>query len=94
MAALCSAAAARLQAAAPVGGVLIEATTYALVCDFVDAELVAPRELKGKSRPVSAYLVTGVRACVSGRPVRRAARMVGREPEVALDVSASMDTPG
>jgi class 3 adenylate cyclase len=76
--------AARLQAAAPVGGVLAGETTHALVREFVHAEPVAPLELKGKAELVSAYVVTSARPGVLGRPVRWATGMVGREAEERL----------
>ena len=63
--------AARLQAAAPVGGVLVGERTRALVGD--DAPLAALPELrvKGKAQPVEAYLLT--------LPVPRAAPRSGAD---------------
>jgi len=71
--------AARLEQAAASGEVLIGAETYALVRDAVDAELLAPLEVKGKSSALTAYRVRGL----SGMPERRnAAPMVGRTYEL------------
>src|SRR4051812_34378175 len=47
--------AARLEQAAEAGEILLGATTYALVRDGVDAELLPPLEAKGKSQPLTAY---------------------------------------
>jgi class 3 adenylate cyclase len=52
--------AARLEQAAPNGEILIGAETRALVRDAIRAEVQAPLELKGKSRPVDAYRVVEV----------------------------------
>src|SRR5215471_12891812 len=52
--------AARLEQAAPAGEVLIGETTFRLVKDAVTVEPVEPLELKGKSKPVRAYQLTGV----------------------------------
>ena len=69
--------AARLQAAAPVGGVLVGERTRELVGD--DAPLAPTPELrvKGKSQPVEAYLLTlpvprpAPRSGADGTPHRR-----------------------
>lgn len=52
--------AARLEQAAPEGDVLIGETTFRLVKDAVTVEQVEPLQLKGKSRRVRAYRLTGV----------------------------------
>ena len=52
--------AARLEQAATPGEVLIGEATYALVRDAVDAQLLPPIEAKGKSEPVTAYLLRGL----------------------------------
>jgi class 3 adenylate cyclase/tetratricopeptide (TPR) repeat protein len=73
--------AARLEAAAEPGEVLIGQPTLALVRDAVDVGPVQPLELKGKAEPVPAYRLISVRDA----PERRhAARFVGRERELAL----------
>jgi class 3 adenylate cyclase len=50
--------AARLQAAAPVGGVLVGERTRALVGDDAPLAAVPELQVKGKARPVEAYLLT------------------------------------
>ena len=52
--------AARLEQAAPGGEVLIGETTFRLVKDAITVEPMEPLELKGKSKPVRAYQLTGV----------------------------------
>jgi class 3 adenylate cyclase/tetratricopeptide (TPR) repeat protein len=52
--------AARLEQAAPGGEILIGETTFRLVKDAVTVEPMKPLELKGKSKPVRAYRLTGV----------------------------------
>jgi class 3 adenylate cyclase len=54
--------AARLQAAAPESGILIDETTYRATTGAVDAEPVEPVTAKGKSDPVPAWSVRGARA--------------------------------
>jgi len=73
--------AARLEAAAEPGEVLIGQPTLALVREAVEVGPVQPLQLKGKAEPVPAYrLVT-----VHDAPERRhAARFVGRERELEL----------
>jgi class 3 adenylate cyclase len=73
--------AARLEQAAEPGEVLIGMQTHALVREVVDAELLSPLSVKGKSEPLTAYRLRAV----TGGPVRRdAAPMVGRSPELEL----------
>jgi predicted ATPase len=75
--------AARLEQAAPSGGILIGELTYQLVRDAADVEEVEPLTLKGKAEPVPAYRLLGVR---SGEAFarRQDTPMVGREQEMAL----------
>ena len=54
--------AARLQAAAPPGRVLLGEETSLAVAEMVELEVVEPIQLKGKARPVNACLVTSFRA--------------------------------
>jgi len=78
--------AARMQAAAPPGGVMITAATYRFVAPLVDATDVGPLELKGKAEPVRAYHVTGLRAgAVSTRGLGTEVRsaMIGRDAQLA-----------
>jgi class 3 adenylate cyclase/tetratricopeptide (TPR) repeat protein len=73
--------AARLEAAATLGEVLLGEPTLALVRDAVDVEPVEPLELKGKSEPVPAYRLIRVRDI----PERlHESRFVGRAHELAL----------
>ncbi len=72
--------AARLEAAAQPGEVLIGQPTLALVRDAAEVEPLEPLELKGKAKPVPAYRLLRVRAA----PERRhAALFVGRQHELA-----------
>jgi class 3 adenylate cyclase len=72
--------AARLEAAAQPGEVLIGEPTLALVHDAVEVGPVRMLELKGKSQPVPAYLLLNARSA----PERQhAARFVGRQRELA-----------
>jgi class 3 adenylate cyclase/tetratricopeptide (TPR) repeat protein len=72
--------AARLEQAAPVGGVLIGESTYRLVRHAVTVEAIEPLVAKGKSEPLTAYrLVT-----VTGSIARHSSPLVGRGPELEL----------
>ena len=72
--------AARLEAAAPPGDVLIGQPTFVLVGDAAVVEAIDPLELKGKSEPVPAFRLVQVRDA----PERRHdARFIGRERELA-----------
>src|SRR5438067_8709322 len=55
-------AAARVQAAARPGGVLITAATYRFVSPLVEAVDVGQLELKGKTEAVQAYEISGLKA--------------------------------
>ncbi len=79
--------AARLEQGAGVGEVLVGESTYQLVRDAVDAELVPPIEAKGKSEPVTAYRL---RSLTGGAAYERRldAPLVGRERERRLLVDA------
>jgi predicted ATPase/class 3 adenylate cyclase len=74
--------AARLEQAAGAQEILLGDLTYRLVRDYVDVEPVEPLELKGKSEPVPAYRLLGVRSDAE-RPRRLDAPMIGRDSEVA-----------
>jgi class 3 adenylate cyclase len=54
--------AARLQALAPPGGVLVGDATRALCSDAVVAEALAPAQLRGREQLEQVWLVTGVDA--------------------------------
>jgi len=73
--------AARLEQAAGEQEVLLGDLTYRLVRDYVEVEEVEPLELKGKSEPVPAYRLVGVREDAE-RPRRLDAPMVGRDREL------------
>ncbi len=77
--------AARMQAAAPPGGVMITAATHRFVAPLVDAIDAGPLELKGKAEAVHCFQVTGLkRGAVStrglGDDVHSA--MIGRDEQL------------
>ncbi len=76
--------AARLEAAAAPGEILLGADTYALVRSAVLTEVMEPLSLKGKAEPVSAWRLTGVSDTV-GRHARPSdAPLVGRRRPLRL----------
>ena len=78
--------AARMQAAAPAGGVLITAATYKFIAPLVDATDAGALELKGKTETVRGYQVTGLRAgAVSARGLGTEVHsaMIGRDAQLA-----------
>jgi class 3 adenylate cyclase/tetratricopeptide (TPR) repeat protein len=76
--------AARLEQAAAPGEILVGDTTHALVRDAVDADPAEPLALKGKSDPVAAWRLHGVRAGAAGHARRLDSPMVGRERQRRL----------
>ncbi len=74
--------AARLEQVAQPDTVYLGDLTYRLVRDAVDAEAVAPLELKGKAQGVPAWRLRAVRG-LEGNLRRSDTPMVGREPELA-----------
>ena len=73
--------AARLEQAAGTNEVLIGPLTRELVAHVTELEAVEPLELKGKSEPMPAFRLMGVRtSAVGGAP---AAPLVGRDEELA-----------
>jgi class 3 adenylate cyclase/tetratricopeptide (TPR) repeat protein len=74
--------AARLEQAAAPGDVLLGAATYAAVADLVYAETAPPVDAKGKSEPLAAYRLVGLRPDVPAftRPI--ATPFVGRRDEL------------
>ncbi len=80
--------AARLEQAAAPGDVLLGAATYAAVADLVHAEPAPPVDAKGKSEPLVAYRLVGLRPDVPAftRPI--ASPFVGRRDELAALRSA------
>jgi class 3 adenylate cyclase len=75
--------AARLEQSAAPGDVLIGESTYRLVRDAVEVELVAPLAVKGKAAPVTAYRLLAVSDDPDRRP-RISSPLVGRERELEL----------
>jgi len=76
--------AARLEQTAAPNEILLGALTHSLVPDAVEAERVEPLELKGKSRPVEAYLLRSVRVDVPAFTRRIDAPFVARTRELAM----------
>jgi class 3 adenylate cyclase/tetratricopeptide (TPR) repeat protein len=78
--------AARLQAAAPVNGILIAHSTFRHVRGVFDVQEVSPLDLKGKSDPVRAYVVERAKPRSFRSPTRGVegveTSMVGREAEL------------
>ena len=91
--------AARLEAAAPPGGVVLGETTFCLAGRAFDCEEVAPVAAKGKSAPVAAWLATAPRARVGTVADRdHLTPLVDREVELAFlrarfDKAAAADSP-
>ena len=75
--------AARLEARAQPGEIVIGAATYRLVRDAITAEELPPLELKGKSQPVSAFRVVDVAPDTPGLLRRFESPIVGRSLELA-----------
>ncbi len=78
--------AARLQAAAAPGQVLLSAPTLQLVRDAVAVTDVGPLQLKGKGEPVPAFSLLGVRPASAGQVRRRrfSTRLIGRGRQLSL----------
>ena len=74
--------AARLEAAADPGEILIGDETYRLVRDAVEAEPVEPLSLKGKAEPVLAHRLLEVVSESDRRAARSLSTMVGRDREL------------
>ena len=77
--------AARMQAAAPPGGVLVTAATYKFIAPLVEATDAGRLELKGKAEAVHAYQVTALkRGAVSARGLGTEvhSEMIGRDAEL------------
>ena len=75
--------AARLEARAQPGEIVIGAATHRLVRDAITAEELPPLELKGKSQPVSAFRVVDVAPDAPGLLRRFESPIVGRSLELA-----------
>ena len=82
-------AAARLQSAAPLNGVLVGAQTHRATADVFDYREVEPFVVKGKREPVLAWEAVQARARFGVDLTRRATtRLVGRTRELDFLVSA------
>jgi class 3 adenylate cyclase len=75
--------AARLQASAPIGAVLVGEETHRSTRLLVDYDEVEPLSVKGKREPVRAWLALRASA-VPGERLPRGAQMVGRDQELAV----------
>lgn len=76
--------AARLQGAAKAGDVLIGERTERITRGHLDIRSMDPLALKGKSAPVSAYRVEGLRAARPRQLGRATRAFVGREAELEI----------
>jgi class 3 adenylate cyclase/tetratricopeptide (TPR) repeat protein len=80
--------AARLEQAAPSGGVLVGESTHRLVRDAVISEPVEPLTVKGKSQALAAFRLLQVKPAVEGVSRRLDAPLVGRDEEMAALMEA------
>jgi class 3 adenylate cyclase/tetratricopeptide (TPR) repeat protein len=80
--------AARLESAAPAGGVLIAANTLELVRGLFEVETQRPVQAKGFDQPVMNYLVTSRLAALAHDPTRTLTPMVNRVEELELLTTA------
>ena len=77
--------AARLEAAAGAGEVLLGEATYRLVRDLVEAEDVSTLVVKGKTEPLSAFRLLGVHSAAVGQRRRRySGPLVGRDRQLRM----------
>lgn len=78
--------AARLQAVAAPGSIVVGPTVYALTKGAIDYRRLAPLRLKGKADPVPAFVALRATAQPAQHPdrLRLEARLVGRDLEVEL----------
>lgn len=74
--------AARLQAAAPVNGVLVGETTYRATSDAIDYRPAGPVEAKGKAEPIRVWEALEARARVGLEAVATRVPLVGRTREL------------
>jgi tetratricopeptide (TPR) repeat protein len=81
--------AARLQTAAPPGGVVVGGLTRRLTVDDVDYQSLAPVTVKGKAGPLAIWQATGTRARIAAEVLSAPATpFVGRADELAALRSA------
>jgi class 3 adenylate cyclase len=77
--------AARLQAAAPLNGILVGEQTYRATVDAIEYRPAEPVAAKGKREPVAVWEVTGARARVGTGALRPSTTpLIGRERELEL----------
>src|SRR5207237_3751620 len=79
---------ARLQAAAPVNGVLVGEVTYRATREAIEFRELPPVEAKGKTEPVHAWEALEPRARVGSEAVSVRAPLTGRERELDQLVDA------
>jgi class 3 adenylate cyclase len=75
--------AARLQAAAPVNGVVVGTETYLMTRDAIEYEPTAPVVAKGKEHPVEAWVAVRAITTAGQRPVS-SVELIGRTSEIAI----------
>ena len=81
--------AARLQAAAPVNGILVDETTYRATSPAIDYQAVDPVEAKGKSDPVPAWEAIQARSRYGVDTAQLSkAPLIGRDRELDVLVGA------
>jgi class 3 adenylate cyclase len=76
--------AARLQAAAPVGGVLVDRTTHRATGQAIEYREAAAFEAKGKAEPIEVWEAVQARSRFGVDVVQTGAPLVGRERELEL----------
>jgi class 3 adenylate cyclase/tetratricopeptide (TPR) repeat protein len=77
--------ASRIQAIAPVGGVIVGEATHRLTEDVFEFERMEPVRVKGKSRPLHLWRARGARSRFGMEPERPAATpFIGREDELEV----------
>jgi class 3 adenylate cyclase len=77
--------AARLQAAAPLNGILVGEQTHRATVDAIEYRSAEPVEAKGKSEPVAVWEAVGARSRIGVGAARSSATpLVGRERELEL----------
>ena len=86
--------AARLEARAQPGEIVMGAATYRLVRDAVTVEELEPLELKGKSQPVAAYRLIDLAPDAPGLARRLESPLVGRSLELAELLEAFEEAVG
>ncbi|HEX9818278.1 MAG TPA: AAA family ATPase [Methylomirabilota bacterium] len=82
--------AARLQALAERGGILVAQTTWERARDLVESRPREPIVLKERAEPIRAYDVTGTRAGRTAEPLRSLTPFIGRAHEM-LELHEALD---